>query len=160
MSTILNPAVQRNLKPSLRDQIREIEEKYTGYPASGLATEIERIKERLNTAAPNGQGEADLRARLEDFECVLSMAVGYESLLDVMQQSLTAQVVKDDFDFVTAQVIDAFEENPDARQLEVEIQGDVIRSSITHNRHIFRLQAVCGDMATYSVEYDAEVPNV
>ncbi|QDT41111.1 hypothetical protein Pan241w_11700 [Gimesia alba] len=170
MSTVLNSEIQSNPKPSLPEQIREIEEEYTGYPADGLATEIERIKSQLeniqyNTAnpngpgAPNGTGESDLNARLEDFECVHSMAVGYESLLKIAKRSMMAHVIKDDFDFTSGQIVDAFEEDPEARRVEIEILGDVVPFNIFHEGHHLRLDAVQDGTAIYSVE-SGGVPNV
>lgn len=153
MSTVLQTKPERNRKLTPTELVRQIEEDYTGYPASGILSEINRLKEKVERLDPADPALKHTLAEIEDFECVHSMAESYESLLRIARQSFLNQQLKEDYDFTSQQVIDALPGHYiSASHVEIDVMGDVLPVSVCHDGLRLTLQSVANGVATYSVQ--------
>lgn len=116
MATVTKSSPVSNPK-SLLEQIKTIEDRYTGYTSEALKAEIARRRAKLEKLQPGTLAYKDVAADLEDFECVLSMAETNEEYSKLLKGLFLADQLKQDHDFVT-------------RELETALVGNSIDSPV------------------------------
>lgn len=147
MATIIKSSETIN-PPDLSDRIKAIEEAYAGFTVAEAESDVAQKKADIDqhqtmidrVESQLRELQSDLKTyegALEEAECILSMAVGYEAAIELAKSQFTADQLKQDYDHTIGLLRAAIENSGDETEVTIEVLGDVIPARHEHEGNLW-----------------------